>query len=69
MSVHQQKKKEMIHLLIYKNRVQSCELGEAKYLLNTVYESGFDSAMLWMDPGNGFYVRLHFLWSPDSIPL
>ena len=53
----------------YKNRVQSCELGEAKYLLNTVYESGFDSAILWMDPGNRFYVRLHFLWSPDSIPL
>jgi len=53
----------------YKNIVQSCELGEAKYLLNTVYESGFNSAMLWMDPGNGFHVRLHFLWSPDSIPL
>ncbi len=53
----------------YKNIVQSCELGEAKYLLNTVYESGFDKAMLWMDPGNGFHVRLHFLWSPDSIPL
>lgn len=50
-------------------KVQSCELGEAKYLLNTVYESGFNSARLWMDPGNGFYVRLHFLWSPDSIPL
>lgn len=53
----------------YKNIVQSCELGEAKYLLNTVYESGFDKAMLWMDPGNGFHIRLHFLWSPDSIPL
>ncbi len=53
----------------YKNIVQSCELGEAKYLLNTVYESGFDSAKLWMDPGNGFDVSLHFLWSPDSIPL
>ena len=48
---------------------QSCELGEAKYLLNTVYESGYRDAMLWMDPGNGHHIHIHILWSPDSIPL
>lgn len=46
---------------------QSCEVGEAKYLLNTVYEDGYRSARLWLDPGNGHHICVHFLWSPDSI--
>lgn len=46
---------------------QSCEVGEAKYLLNTVYEDGYRSARLWLDPGNGHHISVHFLWSPDSI--
>ena len=45
----------------------SVKPGIAMYLTNLVKESGYNYAMMKVEPGTAYYYSTYFAWSPDSI--